>query len=114
MHDLQNKELTKFVICNRLILRSLHFCGQVERCTCRKNEFIQEMRAGKLLGPFGLLIAKLSTKISMSHIKKNVKKNVGEAGISHNGLKSGDLRLVAFAEARRKTASMDAGAPERG
>jgi len=46
--------------------------------------------------------------------KKNVKKNVGEAGISHNGLKSGDLRLVAFAEARRKTASMDAGAPERG
>jgi len=75
MHDLQNKELTKFAICNRLILRSLHFCGQVERC--RKNEFIQEMRAGMLLGPFGLLIAKLSTKISMSHIKKCQEKRGG-------------------------------------
>ncbi len=114
MHDLQNKGLTKFAICNRLILRSLHSCGQVERCTCWKNEFIQEMRAGMLLGPLGLLIAELSTKISILRINKLSRKTWGGEGISHNGLKSGGLRLVAFAEVRRKTTTMDAGAPGRG
>jgi hypothetical protein len=67
-----------------------------------------------LLGPLGLLIAELSTKISVSRIKEVSRKKCGGAGISHNGLKSGGLRLVAFAEVRRKTASMDAGAPGRG
>src|SRR6266550_1498372 len=75
---------------------------------------MQEMRVGMLFGPLGLLIARLTTKISISRIKEMSRKRWGGAEISHNGLKPGGLRLVAFAEVRRKTASMDAGAPGRG
>ena len=67
-----------------------------------------------LFGPLGLLIARLTTKISISRIKEMSRKRWGGAEISHNGLKPGGLRLVAFAEVRRKTASMDVGAPGRG
>src|SRR5882762_7932165 len=74
---------------------------------------IHSGNAGRmLLGSLGLLIAELYTKINISRVNKMSRK--GGAGISHNGLKTGGLRLVAFAEVRRKAASMDADAPGRG
>ncbi len=61
-----------------------------------------------LLGPLGFFVAELSAAISIARIKEKSRKRWDGTGISLNELKSGGLRLAAFAEVRRKTACKDA------
>src|ERR1700674_4487032 len=68
MHDLQNKGPIKWAFCNRLILKSLDFCGQADTKGCArwKKEFAQEVRTGMHSRLFGLFVAELSTEISIA------------------------------------------------
>jgi hypothetical protein len=78
MHDFQNKGLTKWAICKRLILKSLIFCGKVdtERCANWNNELFMETDTDTLRevwrNCYGVIY---NNKYSTD--KKNVKKKLG-------------------------------------